>query len=220
MAVPWEQRSTVGLFRAFIDTSKQAVFQPTAMFQRPSIEGLTGGAAYGLAAYMVGNLGIAFQISLAMLVGGFSMSQGSAAPEGPLGGAAMGLGMGALGCVYGVLIMVQAPIYALVGYIVAVLGNHVSLMLLGASKKSWEETLRVSGYANASYLWFWIPCVGFFIPLLQVPYLEAVGIRETHGTTTGVAMAAVLVWRLLLVGVVVALYVAIFATMLSTMMSA
>ena len=80
-----------------------------------------------------------------------------------------------------------------------------------------EGSIRAVSYANAVYFWSWVPCVGLLVQWFWVPYIEAVGLRELHETTTGMALLATYGYRVLFVALILALYAVFFATMFASM---
>jgi hypothetical protein len=70
---------------------------------------------------------------------------------------------------------------------------HLSLMLVGASPKSFEATYRVVCYVNgATSVMLLLPFCGGLIQGVWNIYALTIGFREVHGTTTGKAVVAVL----------------------------
>lgn len=207
-AVPWERRETIGLWRAFWDTSRDVCFSPKEFFARPSMETLTGGPFYGVVAYTVGNMLFMLQFALVYAVIGVAVGAGTG---NEALGASLGVGLGVFGCLMVPLTAVQAPVLAVFGLAFAMAGAHLSLMLMKQVRGSWEDTLRGVGYANAGHLWLAVPCVGFLIAPFAVIWLEARATSAAHQTTPLAGFAAVTVWRLLLVSGSIALYVMVIA---------
>jgi hypothetical protein len=70
---------------------------------------------------------------------------------------------------------------------------HLCLILTGAKSKPFEATYRVVNYASGSAsVLLLLPCCGFVIEIFWKLYVVIVGLRETHGTTTGRVVLAVL----------------------------
>ena len=100
-----------------------------------------------------------------------------------------GQGLGTLEFIGTVL---WAPIGSTIGLLIVAGIAHLLVMLfVGAANSGFEATFRVACYAAVTNLVNWIPFVGGLLALYGL-YLAVVGIRETHGTTTGRAALVVL----------------------------
>jgi hypothetical protein len=209
-AVPWERREQLGVWKAFWETSKEACLTPTAFYQRSSIEGLNGGPLYGIAVYTLSQMLFMVQFALVYMVMGAVVG----ATGGGDAGVGLGIGMGFVGCIMVPIVGFQAPIAAVFSMAFALAGGHLSLMAMQQRGATWEDTLRGVGYSNAAYLWMAVPCIGWLIAPFALVWNETVALREIHQTTTLVALAAVLLWRLLIIAVFITLYALLFATML------
>lgn len=70
---------------------------------------------------------------------------------------------------------------------------HVCLILTGGKSKPFEATYRVVCYATGSTsVLLLLPCCGPVIEIFWKLYVMIVGLRETHGTSTGSVVLAVL----------------------------
>ena len=114
------------------------------------------------------------------------------------------------------------PIFTAIGLFIAAAIYHLLVLLLGGpSHQGYEATFRVVAYASVLQLFSWlgvIPILGALVLIAIAVYnvvLSVLGIREIHGTTTGRAVAIVLipvvVVTLLLVLIFGAVLFAIFA---------
>jgi hypothetical protein len=90
-------------------------------------------------------------------------------------------------------LMVCMPLIIALGSFVSAGIFHVALMLVGAAPKSYEATFRVICYANGSTsVLLLLPICGSLVQAAWNLYLLVIGFREVHGTSTGKAIAAVL----------------------------
>ena len=96
--------------------------------------------------------------------------------------------------------IVFAPIGAAIGLFIGAGIAHLLVMLLvKPTNAGFEATFRVASYASVTQLLGWltaIPILGILIALIVVGYaifLNVVGIREVHATTTGRAVAVVMI---------------------------
>jgi len=190
--------------RAFWETTKLLYRAPTAFFRTPLTEaGAIGPISYGLIAYTLGQLvwNLVMLIGLAMTSG----VTGLALDEGQLGGMMAGYFI----CVLALVIpmtLTQAPIQGLI----AVLGggglSHLTLRMMKSANTPFEGTLRAVSYANGGYLLYAVPCVGPLIGWSFMIVLEVIALKEAHRIGTDRAAVAVLGYRFLLLGLLIATY--------------
>jgi hypothetical protein len=200
--IPWERRREIGWIRAFLDTTKLACFHPTRFFRTPTIEkGPVGGILYGVAAYAVGQVLLVFVHGLLALLGGGVVALAVDPTVGAL--------LSGYGCIltgFTPLALLQAPLYACTAIVVAAGAAHATLALLKRKTASFEESLRVMGYAFAPHVWLVVPGCGGWIGYVWMLVVELKAIRETHRTGTDAAVMAVFGYRLILLLGLVALY--------------
>jgi hypothetical protein len=92
-----------------------------------------------------------------------------------------------------IISLILAPIFAAIGLAIWAGILHLLVMLIVGSRNSgFEATFRVGAYSTVTLLVSWIPFIGWIAGLYGV-YLEIVGIREMHNTTTGKAALIVLI---------------------------
>ncbi|MFW6049789.1 MAG: hypothetical protein ACODAU_01375 [Myxococcota bacterium] len=206
--VPWERWRQVGLLRAWWDTTRYALRSPTRLFRSPPhANGTVASLGYGLVSYTVGQLGYALFLALLMVgMGGLS----AAAIEGAERDFLLGY-FGCMGAAVVPLMLVFAPFQGLIGALFAAVGAHAALALTRAPRAGFEQSLRAVSYANAAYVAYAVPCLGPLIALVWVPVLEAIGLREVHGVSTGRAAFAAVGWRVALLLVIAAGYALFFA---------
>jgi hypothetical protein len=137
----------------------------------------------------------------------------SAAASGGRGGGA-GLALGVMAGM-GVFAAVLYPLmFAFSGFVNPwVQGGiiHLSLALLGGTRRPYQSTVRVAAYAHGPMALVLIPCVGFFAaPIAQIVSL-VVGVDEAHQCGVGKALLAVLLFPVLCCGVYFAFTVAMGA---------
>ena len=210
-SVPWERRSQLGWWRAFWDTTKLVRRSPVQFFKTPSMEpGMTMPVAYGLAAYTVGQLMLAAELSVLMMIVGLVVTAIGGDAEGMLGGLFLVYGV----CMFAMIVpltLVQAPVYGLFGIMLSGGLCHLTLVALKKRTATFEQTLRAVSYANAPYTLAWIPCVGMPIALVWVIVAETLAIRETHKVSTRTAAFSVIAHRIVVVGLVAGGYAALIA---------
>jgi hypothetical protein len=112
-----------------------------------------------------------------------------------------------------VLTVILSPIYTAVGLLIGAGIYHLLVLLLvRPGNAGFEATFRVVCYVAAIQLISWIPIVNILAAIYGI-VLSVFGIREVHSTTTGRAVAIVLIpvaVVLLLVFLLIALGAALF----------
>lgn len=107
-----------------------------------------------------------------------------------------------IGTVLGALVftIILTPIFTAIGLFVGAAIFHLLVFLLvKPSNAGFEATFRVGAYISATQLFSWlsgVPILGILISLAVGVYsivLAVLGIREMHSTTTGRAVAVVLI---------------------------
>jgi hypothetical protein len=99
-------------------------------------------------------------------------------------------GASALGGILGIFIV---PVAVAIGIFVGAGILHFCLYLVGGANEGFVTSLRVVCYASTGQLAQLIPVVGGFIAFGFVLFLEIKGLTIAHRTTSGKAVAAVLI---------------------------
>ncbi len=207
--IPWERRKELGNWNAYWRTVKLAMLQPKRFHRTPTTQASSFGAvAHGVLSSTIG-------LALSYVVNGLllALSGGVMALVVPGEGATIGAFLGAYGCMFAgmsPLALLIGPPNALLSMVIAAACSHGFLAIFKRTKGGFEDTLRAVSYANAPYVWSFIPLVGM-IGFFWMLTLETVGIRETHRCSTEWALGATLVYRGVLFGGVFLMYAAFFA---------
>lgn len=82
--------------------------------------------------------------------------------------------------------------------------THLCLIIVGGNKKGFEATFRAISYAWCGNLFEIIPFIGSAIGSIYTLILTIIGVRETHGITTGKAVFAVLLPIIIIIILIVA----------------
>ncbi|HXP35328.1 MAG TPA: YIP1 family protein [Chthoniobacterales bacterium] len=190
--LPWDERHSKGLFSAFIETLQMVLSKPGAAFTamrregglgEPLLFGLIGGS-FGFIVYFIYNL--AFQ-SLGMF----------ANRNNPLTHL-IGAGIG------GIVLIVCAPLFVLLGIFIGSAILHLCLLLVGGAKQSFETTFRVVCFAGGSVNpLLVIPFCGGLIVSVWKIVLYCIGLARAHETDTGRAVLAVFLPLILCCGGVI-----------------
>lgn len=180
----WERRDEIGFVAALLATIKEVLLDPGQTFRRmPLSDGLWGPLLFIV---IVGSIGaivsfiynIMFRVTL---MGVMQNAPGFSTEEQLLGIGMIFVFLVLSPVIIGITAFVWAGIY------------HVCLMLTGGAKQDYETTFRVICYASgATSLLQLIPCAGGLAAIVWFLYSGTIGLQETHQTTTGKALMALL----------------------------
>ena len=185
-STPWEEMANLGFFTALFRTIKEVLFAPTEFFRKmPVSKGLAPPLFYGVISGFVGAL-IAMLLQFA-LFGSMGSFPGGEGPEG------MGGGVQLFQTAFSIVYAIFLPIFIVIGLFITSGIFHLCLMIVGAGKRGFEATFRVVAYTNGSTSVFaLVPILGGIIITFYNLVLWIIGFRESHRTTTGRAVIAVL----------------------------
>lgn len=99
---------------------------------------------------------------------------------------------GAFGVVGNFVLLFFMPLIIPVLLVISSAVTHVMLLLLGAGKRGWTATFRVSCYSYASALLMLIPLAGGLASGIAGLIFGTHGLAVVHGTSRGRALAALL----------------------------
>jgi hypothetical protein len=169
---------------SFISTTRGVVLSPVNFFRSIARRGdFINPLLYALICALIA----AFLGGLLGLLGGLLF----AVPGDDTGAALTG---GLIGGVAGILFnLILLPIFTVIVLFVGAAITHLLVMLLvRPTNAGFEATFRAGAYIQALQLISWIPIVNF-IAFIWAIVLYIFGIREVHNTTTGRAVAIVLI---------------------------
>ena len=177
---PWPPRENIPFLDAVAMTWKESVFQPASFFRRMPRE-ISFGAALGYY-MMMGIIGAGLSLFWRMLFGASFVERlyPDAASENPF-----------FDFLFSPIILMFA-LYFVAGIM------HLFLMMFRGSKHGFGTTLRVCCLSEGPQLFHLVPFLGPLIAGIWTVVLYVVGLREAHETTTGKALASVLVPMFLL----------------------
>lgn len=205
--VPLERRRSLGWWKATRATIRLAMLQPSRFFRTPPAErGFGVPLLFATGLYTFGQI---CQVAWVMLGMGALWWVAASASEAAIrsdqaalvSGLFVGYSLAAVLCT-----LVQAPVYGLLGAVLAGALTHGTLRLLGRARAPLERTLRAVCYANAPLVLGVVPLLGGLVGWFWMLGLEVIGVRETHRTSTGTALIAVMGYRLVFCLGVVGLY--------------
>jgi hypothetical protein len=184
---PWERRATLGFAEGFIQSLKLFATAPTEAFAQTLKRGDFGSPL--LFAILVGWIGIAVGQIWEVLMGASVLSMMPAevrsyVPFVP-------------GSTLSFLVsVIFAPVYIIIGLFIWSAIMHLCLVIVGGLGKSaagFEGTFRVVSYATVAQLANLIPVLGGPLSIVWSMVLAIIGLQKLHDTSTGKAVAAVLI---------------------------
>ena len=211
-ALPWENRSQIGVARAYIETVTQFLSNPDAAWARTRESGgLEDPLLFGIASAVVGSL---FRAVYGLMFAPIWMRF---IPFAVRNRWLAGWPHRATGCAL-VLWPIATAIGVTVGLFIASAIFHLCLMLVGGLKNSpsrFEGTFRTVSYSSVSMLANVVPFMGGLIALVWGFYLNLRGAVRMHRTTPGRAAAAMLIP----LAVVILLLLAVLGVVLGLLMA-
>ena len=213
--LPWERRRADPV-TAFVDTVKLFVTRPDEAWRiTPERGGFESPLLFGL---IISFLGAAMSFVYRWIFGSAWLRMFPAAAFRRWGGAPWWAMRRPGGCAIIVWPFVAA-FTILIGLFVCAAILHLFVLIFGAARGSasgFEGSFRVVSYSAVSSLAQVIPLFGGLIAFVWWIVLAVKGIVRLHRTTTGRALAAVLVPIALVMGLVVLCAIVVFGLFLAT----
>ncbi len=185
----WDREERANWVGAFIETAKRSFMQPELFFRevagrsdwkRPLIYAL-------IVAFIVFLAAAAYQVGFQSLAMSVEMGNAVRKSMSPIFAFSFPLAL--------ILILafslVFVPIFATLALLAQAGIYHLCLMLLGAARRPFVSTFRVSCYATGPQLLQIIPILGALAAWVWQVVLIIIGIKVTHETTYGRAILAV-----------------------------
>jgi len=191
--VPWEGRGRLGILDALFETTREVLASPAWFFRRmPKSGGIGAPLGYAVLVGWVGLVAASFYQAILHSVGGPSWPFFVERPEWA----------GAIAVIEGwlgfVVQAIFAPVFITIGVFIGAGIFHLMLLLLGAARRDFEATFRVTSYAQATAVLLLIPFCGQLVATVWAIVLYVIGLAEVHETSRGRAAAAVLLPLLLI----------------------
>jgi len=182
--IPWEDRGRPALEGLF-ETIKLLALSPGEAFRRMPTTGGIGRPLFF--AVIIGWVSIAVAVFWNMLFQGMWLPFMETTEDLAGMGAVYGFTIG-----WGLLMVVLAPLFAIIGVFIAAAVLHLMLLILGAAEGGFEATVRVVCYVQTAQLGGIIPFCGGFIALVWTVVLYVIGFSTAHRTSQAKALVAVL----------------------------
>jgi hypothetical protein len=186
---PWPPRENESLLDAAAMTWKESVFHPTSFFRRMPRESSLG---WALGYYLVmGIIGAGLSLFWRMVFGRSILDR--LYPDAASDSAFVDF--------------LLSPILLLAGLYLAAGVIHLFLVIFQGRKYPFGTTLRVGCYSEGPQLFYIVPFLGPVVGGIWILVLWVIGVREAHETTTGKALASILVPMFLFVMLAVILFI-------------
>jgi hypothetical protein len=169
---PWEERESYGTLNAYFQTASKCILTPTSFFSKlPTSKGYFNPILF---AAMTLPIAVVLIYLWSLLFRGMHLT-------------------GLIGLVFAASFMfVAAIIFVPIGLAIWSGILHLCLHLVGGAREGYQATFRVASYSSVAGLFNVIPFVGNVASLYGL-VLTVIGLRETHKTTTGKALGAVVI---------------------------
>lgn len=199
--IPWEDPGR-SFFDGLFETVKLFATAPGEGFRRMPVTGGIGRPLFY--SIVVGWVSIAVAVFWNVLLQGLWMPFLESAEDLAGMGAMYGLTIG-----WGLMMVVLAPLFVIIGVFIAAAVLHLMLLIVGGANAGFEATVRVVCYTQTAQLAGIIPFCGGIITLVWTVILYVTGFTTAHRTTQGKAVLAVLLPVVLccIMGVVFALVI-------------
>ncbi len=192
--IHWEQKEQVGFFRAFWESLKLSMLEPSRFFDSvPMRGGYSNPLLYGLICI---SLGVVFSTFYQWVFNGFGALLQYVANL-PMKEVMMSTGFSMM---LGVGMLVASPISALINLFLYSGIYHLFLMMLGDGRNRYEATFRAYAYAQGPQLLQLIPFVGALVAMVWQYVILVIGFKKLQQASTGQALAAALLPLVLICG--------------------
>ena len=193
LGLPWDERDSLGFIPAFIATMKLVLMEPgTAFSMMQRGGGIEGPLLFAIASGWIGGAAALFYNFVYQSL--VQSADKTPAPEGLPNFLTSGV------MTPGMLIfaLIFLPIFLALGLFISAGITHLSLLLLGGARQSFETTLRVVCFGTgATALFQLLPICGSSIYCVWNLVAQCIGIAKAHEIPTGKAVTAVLLPLLL-----------------------
>lgn len=197
--LPWDERATLGTWRAWWRTSVMMVSQPTRTCQSANPDAPIGSSLFFASLSTLVGMGPTVAIYLLMLIPAFLFSPDKELPKFSA----------ALVPVFAVLYLVVLAAFQVISVLVVSGIDHLALMLVGANPRSYSVTVRAYSLSMGCYLVGLVPVCGWYVMPIWSLVLRIIANMHFHKTSGGKATLAVLGPLLLLCGGFFVLYMAL-----------
>jgi hypothetical protein len=194
---PWERRAELGFWTGWAQTVQQALLEPGRLFQSARLDRgaaqlgfavLTTSAFWTLGQIVEGLLLRGQRDQLIRILGGISSN-----PDvSPVLQRLIEAQKRASSTGWVLALALCTPVFAVVFLYLNAALTHAVAALLGQARRGFAATFAACAYACAPLVLLAVPACGSIIAVVWVIVLTSVGMKVTHGISTGAAAATVL----------------------------
>jgi len=211
----WEQRQTLGILKALVQTWKEVLLNPATTFSHMKT---TGGFTSPLLfnAVMVIVWAVFMLIYHFVFAGSFAAIAGSSQTDSSTA-AALGVGTSVVSVI--AIFTVAIPLIIAWNFVIAGI-THLCLSLFKGTSKSYEATYRVITYSYSAWIFSVLPCIGGILAYVWALFCTIVGLSKVHETEGWRAAVGVLLPVFVCLFLTAGLYLAILAMLYSSLHNA
>jgi len=181
----WEKRNELGFFKAFWETFKLSLTEPSRFYENlPTSGGYESPIYYALISMSLGMIaGTLYQLFFQAFFGLAGLAVNHSMPEFAL---STGFYL-----VIAALSIVVAPIASFIHLFFQAGVYHLFAWLLGADRKGFEASFRVVAYSQGPQLFLMIPVLGGLLALVWQYVLLVIGFRKLQQATLAQSLGVV-----------------------------
>ncbi|MFT3714164.1 MAG: YIP1 family protein [Archangium sp.] len=180
--LPWDERATLGTWRAWWRTSVMMISQPTKTCSRAKPDAALGDSLFFAALSTLVGTTPTILVYVLILIPIFIFSPEKDLPKFTA----------ALVPVFALVYLVFLVVFQVAGVMVLSGIDHLALMLLGANPRSYSTTVRAHALSMGCYLVGLLPFCGLQVMVIWSLVLRIIANMHFHKTTGGKATLAVL----------------------------
>ena len=200
---PWERREELGFWKAWGQTMQQALLDPAGLFASARLD--RGAAQLGFAVFTISLFWAAGQTIEGILLRGqrdqlrrMLASLSSSSDASPLLQRLIDAQTQASAPGWVIAFALLTPLFALVLLYVNAAVTHAIAALMGQAKRGFPATFAACAYACAPLALLAVPACGSLVAVVWLIVLTSIGMKVTHGISTGAAVTSALAPSLLL----------------------
>ncbi|MFO0599567.1 MAG: YIP1 family protein [Myxococcaceae bacterium] len=208
--LPWDERASLGLWRAWWKTSVLMITSPMQSLARARADAPVGDSMLFSLLATIAGIGPTIVFYMAVFIPVMLFAA-------PARSGSFGKGEAAVIAAIFAVYAVSGFLFALISVLVMSGLDHLGLMLVGANPKSFTVTLRAHALSMGPYVLGLVPFCSLYVFPLWALVLRVIANMELHKTTGGRATAGVLLPIVVLCGLGIAAYLAFFAAVLANL---
>ncbi|HEY6910898.1 MAG TPA: YIP1 family protein [Myxococcales bacterium] len=188
---PWERRAQLGFWTAWGQTLQQALFEPSRLFASARLD--RGAAQLGFAVLttsLFSAIGNVFDRLLRARLQGYYDQLAAAlnvSPEMFRKAAAVADSPASL-----VALLLALPLFVLLFVYANAAVTHFFALVMGQAKRGFAATFAACAYASAPLVLLAVPGCGSIVGVIWLVVLTGVGLKQTHGISSGGAAGVTL----------------------------